>query len=398
MSQPVVNTGIGYGAVMRKQATIDSFEGARGLAALLVALYHFSLFDSFGLPYPGFIRHGYLFVDLFFVLSGFVICSSYERRLNDGADFWTFVIRRFGRLFPLLVFSTLIYVLLPNAYVLAKQILVAFGHQGMFRNPVAFDYAMPSAAEIFTTLTMTHGLGMFDHAILNYASWSISTEFYTYLLFAGVCIALPPRARLVAMAVLSVLAYAVTCWASIVWHDCIAKTRCLDVTYDFGFARCVASFFMGCAAFHVARYAASHANRLQGIALAATAVVFACLADAPAIALVLPLVFTLLILSLSSDRGWAASMLKMRVAQILGQRSYSIYLMHPPLICAFGYVVRGAWGPAMGAAVLLAYVVALIGVSGLTYRFIEVPARDAFNRWAARLRATQSAEYFARQD
>jgi peptidoglycan/LPS O-acetylase OafA/YrhL len=200
------------------------------------------------------------------------------------------------------------------------------------------------------------------------------------------------------MAVSSVLAYAVTCWASIAWHDCIAKTRCLDVTYDFGFARCIASFFMGCAAFHVSRYAASHANRLQGIALAATVVVFACLADAPAIALLLPLVFTLLILSLSSDRGWAASMLKTRAAQILGQRSYSVYLMHPPLICAFGYVVRGTWGPAMGVAVLLAYVVALLAVSGLTYRFIEVPARDAFNRWAARLRTTQSAEYFARQD
>jgi peptidoglycan/LPS O-acetylase OafA/YrhL len=383
---------------MGKPATIDSFEGARGFAALLVGLYHFCLFDASGMAYPEFVRHGYLFVDLFFVLSGFVICSSYERRLNDGSEFWIFVVRRFGRLFPLLAVSTLLFVLLPNLYVLAKHVLIALGHQGMFRT-LETTYTIPSAAEILTTLTMTHGLGMFDHVILNYASWSISTEFYTYLLFASVCIALPQRVRVATFVVLSVVAYGITCWASVSWHDCIAKSSCLDVTYDFGLTRCVASFFMGCLACRAARHVAPYANALQCGSMLLIVVAFIALEYLPVLALAMPLVFTLLIVSLATDQGYVARLFKTRTAQMLGQRSYSIYLMHPILICIVGYTVHGISSALHGVIVLLVFVAALIAVSGLTYRFIEVPPRDAFNRLAARIRtARDTDEYFARRD
>src|SRR6267154_4375538 len=71
----------------------------RGIAALLVAIFHLNVYSAI---YPlDFIRNSYLFVDFFFVLSGFVITHSYEDKLSRGHEFASFAIRRFGRLWPL---------------------------------------------------------------------------------------------------------------------------------------------------------------------------------------------------------------------------------------------------------------------------------------------------------
>jgi peptidoglycan/LPS O-acetylase OafA/YrhL len=376
---------------MRDHPVVSSFEGARGVAALLVAVYHFTLFLPFGVDFPTFITHGYLFVDLFFVLSGYVIGSAYENRLDKGNDFLTFAIRRFGRLFPLLIFSTTAFVFIPNAFTLAKHVLVLSGHQGAFERPDLLAYYLPTGPELLATLTMTHGLGMFDKAILNYASWSISTEFYTYMVFAGACILLRGSARLVVFVMLSAAGLLVTCWASVFVHHCVAQLACLDITSDFGIARCIGSFFLGCLTFHAARHIRLHETIWQTCALLVVGSLFALLGRAPLLALAFPLAFALLILSLSSDRGFAAQALKSRAAQMLGQRSYSLYLMHPVLLQLFGHSIGHLSGPGKGLTVLAIYAATLIVISGLTYRFIEQPFRDIFNRFAQKQRSIRAA-------
>src|SRR5258708_27828356 len=77
----------------------QALDGWRGIAALLVALYHSPFYGHlYGVPL---VRNAYLFVDLFFVLSGFVISHAYADRLADGKSVLVFLIRRFGRLWPL---------------------------------------------------------------------------------------------------------------------------------------------------------------------------------------------------------------------------------------------------------------------------------------------------------
>ena len=372
---------------MRERTVVGSFEGARGVAALLVAIYHFALLFPFDLPYPTVIRYGYLFVDLLFVLSGYVIGASYESRLDTANDLWNFVIRRFGRLFPLLIASTLAFVLVPNLYTLAKHAMVALGHANLFHDPHPVAYMVPSFAEIVTTLTMTHGLGMFDKAILNFVSWSISTEFYTYMLFALACLFVPRRSRIALFAVVSAAAFVVTCWASLVLHDCVAMRDCLNITYDFGLTRCMTSFFLGCLTYHAARRMRAHNSALlQTCALLAIWAVFAATDRVPAVAFACPLVFVLLIFSVSSDRGYAARALSTPPAQLLGRWSYSIYLMHPVLIKAIGLASRHLSGNITGVLTLMVYTATLLMISGLTYRYIEAPFRDLFNRWAGRQR------------
>ena len=318
-------------------------------------------------------------------MSGFLIYSVYFRTFENPGSFKPFMIRRFGRLFPLLLFATIAYVVGLNLLVLAKSTAVDWGYARLFREPHLLEYLAPSAAEIVSTLSLTHGLGLFHKLILNYASWSISTEFYTYFLFAGVCLAFKGRRRLLAFALLAVVGFAVTAWASIEVHDCLNAGRCLDVSYDFGFARCASAFFIGALACHAARRLTFNANGLQAVGLAALALVLVQIDEAPVLALLLPAVFALLIVSLSKDRGFLAELFKRGPLQRLGERSYSIYLMHPVVLLPLVSYRGSIKGTALTGAVLVAYLGVLWVVSGWTYRFVENPSRALFNRIARRM-------------
>ena len=81
----------------------DILDGLRGVAALLVIVYH--VFECFGwTPVP----HGYLAVDFFFVLSGFVIGYAYDSRWSEGLSVGHFFKRRLIRLHPMVIMGTLI--------------------------------------------------------------------------------------------------------------------------------------------------------------------------------------------------------------------------------------------------------------------------------------------------
>src|ERR1700761_1914630 len=76
----------------RKFETLD---GLRGIAALAVVLYHLPL------PLHALAPRGYLAVDLFFLMSGFVVAAAYEERLLSGLSTAAFALVRLKRLWPL---------------------------------------------------------------------------------------------------------------------------------------------------------------------------------------------------------------------------------------------------------------------------------------------------------
>lgn len=89
----------------------EILDGLRGVAALIVLAYHH--FDIYGTgnPAQSFINHGYLAVDFFFILSGFVIGYAYDDRWNKMST-WGFFKRRIARLHPLIVLSSIMGALL----------------------------------------------------------------------------------------------------------------------------------------------------------------------------------------------------------------------------------------------------------------------------------------------
>lgn len=364
---------------------IKSFEGVRGSAAILVALFH--LYSANLLPVAcqsiSLIVNGYIFVDLFFVLSGYVIVSAYHNRLNSTNEIVSFIIRRFGRLFPLLVFATLSFVAAQNFVVFIENVFVSLGF--VVHHSIAVSYSVPSISEILSTLTFTHGLGIFDRLILNYASWSISTEFYAYMVFLILWAGIHQKWRTIALAVVGLGCLVIADWASIHYHDCIVKAGCGGVTYDFGFLRCVGSFMLGIFVWKLPKPAERFVFLLQGLALAFVCTLFYLAPAFPPIMFLAPAVFSMAIYSISTDSGPVAKFFTLGFFQMLGQRSYSIYLLHPILLTLMSSGMHQLHGTLANGFVLLAYLPMLTVIAGWTYRYVEDPMRKYFNGLASQI-------------
>src|ERR1700743_2555768 len=95
-------------------ARFRALDGWRGLCALLVAAHHIAAPGC--LYWQPLIRNAWLFVDFFFVLSGFVIAHAYGDRLEKTPQIKDFVLRRIGRLWPLHVAVLLGFVALELAH------------------------------------------------------------------------------------------------------------------------------------------------------------------------------------------------------------------------------------------------------------------------------------------
>ena len=142
--------------VQSASAKIDAINGLRGLAALMVIYFH-SLFPVI-LQQTGFdwiIRHGWMGVNLFFMLSGFVLYRPYftgQRSFNSFLDIWIFYKHRFLRLYPLFAFNLLVCLLLMGpvtterlqAFFIALFALSGFSLQHLLPplNPVLWSLAV----------------------------------------------------------------------------------------------------------------------------------------------------------------------------------------------------------------------------------------------------------------
>ena len=88
----------------------DLLDGLRGVAALLVVCYH--VFEGYAFagqkPYIVCINHGYLAVDFFFILSGFVIGYAYDDRWNRTLTMKGFFQRRLIRLHPMVIMGAVL--------------------------------------------------------------------------------------------------------------------------------------------------------------------------------------------------------------------------------------------------------------------------------------------------
>ena len=91
---------------LQSKPRYEILDGLRGVAAIIVVCFH--LFETYSHgPDSQILNHGYLAVDFFFVLSGFVIGYAYDDRWGR-MTMWNFFKRRLVRLHPMLIFGTLI--------------------------------------------------------------------------------------------------------------------------------------------------------------------------------------------------------------------------------------------------------------------------------------------------
>ena len=150
---------------------IDALTGIRGLAALWVALFTFAQrFRRLAPPRPG-RRHGAWGVDIFFVLSGMILSLVYCPQMPATISrrwFGRFLLRRIAKIYPLHLLTLLATI--------GLVVLAAFRHYHFHATNT--DYTAWSAiANVF----LLHAFGVTHQLSWNAASWSVSAEWFAYL-------------------------------------------------------------------------------------------------------------------------------------------------------------------------------------------------------------------------
>ncbi len=361
--------------------TIQSFEGLRGICAALVVLYHFGLVKS------NLIAGSYLFVDVFFVLSGYIMMLNYSERLVDRRAFMDFLGKRVARLYPLFLFTTFTFLVATKIVAPYLQGLLVEVTPAVNAVAVAPAHALAptnddsALLKLLAWLTFASSMGWYDYLYANYPAWSVSTEFWTYVLFAAAVIL--ARKRLVAVAAGAIfISFSITLYFSVVRHGCLAHGECLNVTYDAGFLRCVGGFFLGALSYLLNtrlrqnRQIAwlKHADVVLLI-LMFSVVWFS--TDIPAVAFAMPGAAAALITVLPFQ-GAASRLLSHKPLLWLGKMSFAIYLGHASILGVFSPLFQSRSLPLPLKIITL--VATLIPFAVFANRMIEEPARKLIVR------------------
>lgn len=268
-----------------------------------------------------FLRHGYLAVDLFFVLSGYVMALTYANLFASGFHihaFADFLGRRIGRVYP--------------AYIAATAIVAAYDFG------TAPWRGLESEVALVTNALMMQSWG-FSNSIVG-PGWSVSTEFAAYFFFPVLVGTILQKrwkwAWLSAALAVATLLFVAT-RSSATLHQGTepgARDGPLHV-YGTGTAflvlRCFGGFTLGMVAFRLAQHPGMkrQAGRMFAGDIAMACVIMLMLVPNSDVALVL--LFIPLIITLAEQRSLSATFLSSPVTHWLGLISYSLYLVHQPI-------------------------------------------------------------------
>lgn len=348
-----------------------ALDSLRGVAALGVVFLHIQVFGV--IASLALFREARLFVDFFFVLSGFVIAAAYGERIANGFSRGTFLFLRLGRVYPLHFAIVLVYLLMEFTFV---------------RPVLGESHSVWMALRAILLLDGYFGLGNFYNGV----SWSISVELFMYtaaaLLFGtrrvGLFIA---GALFVAAALALYLSIDLPIFTSLLQRGIVG----------FGTGVACYSIYKRLGAIK-GRLPATIAEAAVLLAAGATMVLagptdYAVLACVP--------MFAAVVVVFAGDAGLVSRGLASAPFVALGLWSYSVYMVHMFVIAAASraFAVLATWSgrtdllrrsddldglrrivldPWAETAVSIAVCLLVIAVSAITYRLIEEPGR----RWA----------------
>lgn len=345
---------------------LPSLTRLRFFAALWVVLYHWREpwtvdVDSV----TALFAMGRFGVDLFFILSGFVLAHVYLNAREEGRfDFPRFILARFARIYPLHIGTiALLAVAAAGAWVFG----VPFSPQ---------DFPL---ADLPANFLMVHAWGFAPNPGWNGPSWSISAEWFAYLAFpAYLMIAIALARRPITLLVISVVSFLV--FDQI--HQSLFGESLPMATERFGVLRIIPEFLIGVAVYRLGcRYTMGRKTAMAGFF--GSLLVYLLSAhwawDDRIIALLgAPLIYSLAEL----DRN-AYRVRERDAVRYLGEISYSIYMLHVPFfMIAFNLLqdVFGLIGDTLSTLALLAMLAAMLAASSLTYEWLEKPSRRAIRR------------------
>ncbi|WP_158797927.1 acyltransferase [Pedobacter sp. L105] len=356
-----------------------ALDGLRGVGAILVVIYHTHVLGA--LSEFSFFRNGYRAVEFFFVLSGFVMYHAYGQKSLDFLRFKRFLISRTFRIFPLHIVMLIFFIFLE----ILKYIAGLKGYN--FSTPAFSGNNTPSA--ILPNLFLIEewlGKPGTGTRSFNTPTWSISIEYYTYLIFGSILLFIPGIKKYLFI-FLSILSFVA-----------------LENHYPYlnnSIFRGLSCFFIGCLCYLVyleigkLKLTTKIFYLLEVVSIGIAGAIFPF--DFAYKDVVITLSFCLVVISFSFDRGIISAFLKTKIMNHVGKLSYSIYLTHYAIlnvILSFAMIAGKISGNnftptfgnniqtmeryiASGNSLIDNFIVILIiaivlFISGLTYSFIEL--------------------------
>lgn len=341
----------------------NEIQGLRAIAVLAVILNHFS---------EDLLPSGFLGVDIFFVISGYVISASmYDRLARDASGFFVnFYAARVKRLLPALIFCVLItgsaisYVDPAPENSLKTGVAALLGVGNLYLYFLQADYYAASTA--FNSFTQT---------------WSLGVEEQFYLVFPAIFFWLHRLGRLKGARILTVFVL-------------VASLASLSSFIYLHQDHPLASFYLlPCRAWELGagflafifqrRYAdagTSIRRWVTPILCALLLLVLAFPASYVLISTVLAVMLTALIILDTDSRSLARILLSNRFLVFIGTISYSLYLWH------WSVLVLSRWTIGVDVYTMPFQLVAVLVVSVFSYKYIERPLREA--KWSVRVGRT----------
>ncbi len=353
---------------MTPRAEITDLTIIRAFFAGWVFAYHVDLHAQFAGylgPFSGLIRHGYLGVDGFFILSGLILARTYPELAFHPGGAWRFWGRRLARIYPVHL-----------AVIIILAVLVATG--------LALGFA-PRDGQRFTlaglaaNLLLLQGWGVGPQLSWNYPSWSVSTEWAGYLAFPFLWMFLgtwrtiiPGQILIICFPVLGLIAY-------------MAAGDSLNLTYAMALPRFFLEFIIGMVTMRLVPLNSDFmpSRVLAWVALGALAVL-AGLTDFDISSLV-ALWLLLAALMMQSDAERAPVFGKTPVLLFLGRLSYAFYMSFGTVELILAQLFRHqGWDPAVDKLpYALAMTVLTLALAVILHNLVEVPARRLGDKWLA---------------
>jgi len=339
--------------------------GIRGVAAWWIVLFHFNEYLSplMNVQAGRIIDRGYLAVDLFFELSGFIIALNYAEwfrapRLSQAAKFLGI---RLARIYPLHAFMLLLFLLNP-------LVIVLFSH----RSEISHNYDI---GYFILSVFLVQNWGLTSSLAWNVPAWSISTEWAAYLTF--------PLMTWICLRIIRTRAHAFVLMSLLV---CVLASAfaIMDLSLgggipQTGLLRCLVEFWMGMCLYFFWR------QKPVGPAYANVSVLLAAILLAAYVAfripdfVLVPSAFLLLIFGLTQKQCLLSRVMASTPLKFLGAVSYSTYLVH--------YFVKD-WvkftlvrGNIPAEVPVLAYLAITASASLFLYYYVEVSGRSTVRQW-----------------
>lgn len=334
---------------------LRTLTGLRGFAALAVVAYHLRTeIPLVNGSWPVAFQYGYLGVDFFFILSGFILAYVYQDYgFFKPKGMVRFLGLRLARVYP--------------AHIAA---LLAFGIFAFGTGYAQVHAERFTFAELLTHLTLTSAWGLHQSNSWNIPAWSISAEMFAYfnlpILFFLFRRLSRSTGEVSASLIFLITGYALLFIVPYFNEGSIGSSTVLALI------RVICEFTMGFAGYFLSRQLPAgrpvwrHLLVFSGLGIG---VVLA--AGFPDI-LVVPLAL-ILITATAWGNWWVPELLSHPVANWLGRISYSLYLIHYPVLVVFHLAIYRLDPPLLAWSFLA--VLACIGAADLLYRTVEEPMR-----------------------